>query len=109
MLFQPKPVNLTVRITHHKPFLKICVIPTADSNSHMLLALHNIHNVSLEGINEVNNAFLLCMNFGTVVGENPTPYGILALRAVNGLSIVCWDAYVFLGSLNSAQSLGLRP
>ncbi len=29
-------------------------------------------------------------NFGTVVGENPTPYGILALRAVNGLSIVYW-------------------
>ena len=27
-------------------------------------------------------------NFGTVVGENPTPYGILAFRAVNGLSIV---------------------
>ena len=25
-------------------------------------------------------------NFGTVVGENPTPYGILALWAVNGLS-----------------------
>ncbi len=30
-------------------------------------------------------------NFGTVVGENPTPYGILALWAVIGLSIVCWD------------------
>ncbi len=30
-------------------------------------------------------------NFGTVVGENPTPYGILALWAVNGLSIVYWD------------------
>ncbi len=29
-------------------------------------------------------------NFGTVVGENPTPYGILALWAVNGLSIVHW-------------------
>ncbi len=29
-------------------------------------------------------------NFGTVVGENPTPYGILALWAVNGLSIVYW-------------------
>ncbi len=27
-------------------------------------------------------------NFGTVVGENPTPYGILALWAVNSLSIV---------------------
>ena len=24
-------------------------------------------------------------NFGTVVGESPTPYGILALWAVNGL------------------------
>ena len=30
-------------------------------------------------------------NFGTVVGENPTPHGILALWAVNGLSIVCWE------------------
>ena len=29
-------------------------------------------------------------NFGTVVGENPTPYEILALWAVNGLSIVYW-------------------
>ena len=29
-------------------------------------------------------------NFGTVVGENPTPNGILALWAVNGLSIVNW-------------------
>ncbi len=30
-------------------------------------------------------------NFGTVLGENPTPYGILALWAVNSLSIVYWD------------------
>ncbi len=30
-------------------------------------------------------------NSGTVVGENPDPYAILALWAVNGLSIVCWD------------------
>ncbi len=29
-------------------------------------------------------------NFGTVVGENPTPYGNLALWAVNSLSIVYW-------------------
>ena len=29
-------------------------------------------------------------NFGTVVGENPTPYGIIALWAVNSLSIVYW-------------------
>ncbi len=35
-------------------------------------------------------------NFGTVVGENPTPYGILALRAVNSLSIVCWEVAFFL-------------
>ncbi len=28
--------------------------------------------------------------FGTVVGENPTPYGILALWAVNSLSNVYW-------------------
>ena len=27
-------------------------------------------------------------NFGTVVGENLTPYGIVASWAVNGLSIV---------------------
>ncbi len=33
-------------------------------------------------------------NFGTVVGENPTPYGILALWAVNSLSIVYWDVKV---------------
>ena len=26
-----------------------------------------------------------------MVGENPTPYGILALWAVNGLSIVYWE------------------
>ncbi len=32
-------------------------------------------------------------NFGTVVGENPTPYGILALWFVNGLSVVYWDTY----------------
>ncbi len=32
-------------------------------------------------------------DFGTVVGENPTPYGILVLWAVNGLSIVCWECY----------------
>ena len=30
-------------------------------------------------------------NFGTVVGEKPTPYGSLALWAVNGLSIVYWE------------------
>ena len=29
-------------------------------------------------------------NFGTVVGENPNTYGILALWTVNGLSIVYW-------------------
>ncbi len=31
-------------------------------------------------------------NFGTVVGENLTRYGILALWAVNSLSIVYWVA-----------------
>ncbi len=30
-------------------------------------------------------------NFWTEEGENPTPYGILALWAVNGLSIVYWE------------------
>ena len=29
-------------------------------------------------------------NFGTLVGLNSSSYVILALRAVNGLSIVCW-------------------
>ncbi len=33
------------------------------------------------------------MSQGTLVGENPTPYGILALWAVNGLSIVYWECY----------------
>ncbi len=28
---------------------------------------------------------------GTVVGEDQTPYVILALWAINGLSIVCWE------------------
>ncbi len=36
-------------------------------------------------------------NFGTVVGENPTPYGILALWAVNELSIVYWEATTKMG------------
>ncbi len=38
------------------------------------------------------NAVMPCPgdNFGTVVGENQTPYGILSMWAVNGLSIVCW-------------------
>ncbi len=35
-------------------------------------------------------------NFGTVVGENPTPYGMLALWAVNGLSIVYWVFHLFI-------------
>ncbi len=39
--------------------------------------------------------FIPVDNFGTVVGENPTPYGILALWAVNGLSIVYWDIFIF--------------
>ncbi len=29
-----------------------------------------------------------------MVGENPTPYGILALWAVNGLSIVYWELFI---------------
>ncbi len=32
-------------------------------------------------------------NFGTVVGENPSCYGILLLWAVNGLSIVYWVSF----------------
>ncbi len=39
----------------------------------------------------VSSYFIPVDNFGTVVGENPTPYGNLALWAVNGLSIVYWD------------------
>ena len=51
---------------------------------------------------EVKSLHLLCKvqvhigvskkgdHFGTVVGEDPTDYVILALWAVNGLSIVCW-------------------
>ncbi len=31
-----------------------------------------------------------------MVGENPTPYGILALWAVNGLSIVYWALHLTL-------------
>ncbi len=42
-------------------------------------------------------------NFGSVVGENPTPYGILALWAVNGLSIVYWVAVCFIFLLLSRQ------
>ncbi len=33
-------------------------------------------------------------NFGTVVGKNPIPYGILALWPVNGLSIVYWGVKI---------------
>ncbi len=36
-----------------------------------------------------------------MVGENPTSYGILALWAVNGLSIVYWDVYNVFTSLNA--------
>ena len=32
-----------------------------------------------------------------MVGENPTPYGILALWAVNSLSIVYWDLSIEAG------------
>ena len=39
--------------------------------------------------------FIPVDNFGTVVGENPTPYGILVLWAVKGLSIVYWDSHCF--------------
>ncbi len=39
--------------------------------------------------------FIPADNFGTVVGEDPTLYEILALWAVNGLSIVCWDVLSF--------------
>ncbi len=42
-------------------------------------------------------------NFGTVVGENRT-YGILALWAVNGLSIVYWDLLTKYGILLSVES-----
>ncbi len=35
-------------------------------------------------------------NSGTVVGRDPTRHVILALWAVNGLSIVCWDNAMIL-------------
>ncbi len=37
-------------------------------------------------------------NFGTVVGEDLTPFVILASWAVNGLSIVCWPCLHLLTS-----------
>ncbi len=42
-------------------------------------------------------------NFGTVVGENLTPYGILALWAVNGLSIVYWNVNSIVVCVLSAR------
>ncbi len=42
-------------------------------------------------------------NFGTVVGENPTPYGILPLWAVNGLSIVYWVLFQIVVELQSFE------
>ncbi len=48
-------------------------------------------------------------NFGTVVGENPTPYGILALWAVNSLSIVYWDVNLnFFLSTHEAFMIEMR-
>ncbi len=41
-----------------------------------------------------------------MVGENPTPYGILALWAVNGLSIVYWDATTENGKSRSVHKGG---
>ncbi len=52
------------------------------------------------------SAFQTCSpvdNFGTVVGENPTPYGILALWAVNGLSIVYWESIHAISVTRNAQ------
>ena len=56
-------------------------------------------------------------NFGTVVGETPTPYGILALWAVNGLSIVYWvnellknSSYYLIGdSDNNINNIRMSP
>ncbi len=43
-------------------------------------------------------------NFGTVVGETPSCYGILSLWAVNRLSIVCWDDEVICMASSIMQS-----
>ena len=48
-------------------------------------------------------------NFGTVVGENPTPYGILALWAVNGLSIVYWAGTVKQEIFASSKKFKIPP
>ncbi len=48
-------------------------------------------------------------NFGTVVGENPTPYGTLALWAVNGLSIVYWEIITCRMRLEKCIELILNP
>ncbi len=43
-----------------------------------------------------------------MVGENPTPYGILALWAVNGLSIVYWVVF-FLFNRGRHTAQGIDP
>ncbi len=74
-----------LKITHHR---------SRKPTFHCVLAelLHNIysiiHDMQILQFQELNNYPV--DNFGTVVGENPTPYGILALWAVNSLSIVYW-------------------
>ncbi len=44
-------------------------------------------------------------NFGTVVGENPSCYGILPLWAVNRLSIVCWVVIIASCAMNFKDSV----
>ena len=48
-------------------------------------------------------------NFGTVVGENLSCYGILPLWAVNGLSIVCWEGTLMFSSLLKGLSFTCWP
>ncbi len=68
--------------------------------THKLSSIFLFHFESQQ--NEFDTLFWLCLeelppvdNFGTVVGENPAPYGILALWAVNSLSIVFWALIIF--------------
>ncbi len=56
--------------------------------------------------NYISHVMVPVDNFGTVVGENPTPYGILVLWVVNGLSIVYWGG-MWLGRLKGLSWLNM--
>ncbi len=64
-----------------------------------MVVVYSIQDSALANVNICLQMLTPGDNFGTVVGENPTPYEDLALWAVNGLSIVCWDIHrIFLDS-----------